>query len=49
MRSPDAFTLGLASAFRFGAVIAVAGLLLALLLIRDPPPADEAAPGTLDR
>lgn len=36
----DAFTLGLASAFRFGAVIAVAGLLLALLLIRDRPPAD---------
>lgn len=38
----EAFTLGLASAFRFGAVVALGGLLLALLLIRDRPAADEA-------
>ncbi len=39
----DAFALGLGSAFRFGALVAVGGLLLALLLIRDRPPADEVA------
>ncbi len=39
----DAFALGLGSAFRFGAAVAVGGLLLALLLIRDRPPADEVA------
>lgn len=39
----DAFALGLGGAFRFGALVALGGLLLALALIRDRPPADEVA------
>jgi EmrB/QacA subfamily drug resistance transporter len=39
----DAFALALASAFRVGAVVAIGGLLLALLLIRSRPPADVVA------
>ena len=44
----DAFALGLGSAFRFGAFVALGGLVLALLLIRNRPPADEVAAEALD-
>jgi hypothetical protein len=37
MLPPTHFMLGLASAFRFGALVAVAGLVLAPVLIRDRP------------
>ena len=40
----EAFVLGLGSAFRVGAAVALAGLVLALLLIRNRPPADSAEP-----
>jgi len=44
----DAFALGLGSAFRLGAFVALGGLVLALLLIRNRPPADEVAAQALD-